>query len=488
MTEDIEIPKEHVPIKMQINYGLGSFANNLLNGFVFANITFFYNQKLGLDASLLGIAWLLFGIWNTINDPIASYLIDNTRTKIGRRIPYIRYGSFLYGLTFIFCWFPLIEPGNQIGLFFNFFLVLFLLDTMFTFVGACFFSLPNEIALTAEGRAKLSIFGTIFNFFSTGLTLILPIMLLTNQKGIHPWFYPTIILIGVGCTLILFFSSFGIKENMFAQLQPHEGFIEGLKLTLKNKPFWIFMIPGFCIALIMPVISTGILYYVDYVIPGQNLEFFILTLISGVIIGMVINVMKIEKLGPKKTIIIAFLILMCGFFSLFFLGWNAVIASIPFFIIGFGLAGSLVSYPVIMGDIIDNDELITGKRREAIYGGVNAIVTKPAISLANYLYLFVIKFFGFIDPKVSNGEVIKQAQPYTALIGIMFAICIIPSIGLLISVIALKWYPLDGPEWLEKKRFIIELHEKKEKEYVKKLLEVGKLRIKQKEAKKKRKK
>ncbi|MHA1149068.1 MAG: MFS transporter [Promethearchaeota archaeon] len=478
MVEECILPKEDIPLSVQLSYGWGSFANNLLNAFVFANITFYYNQKLGADAFLLGIAWLLFGIWNTLNDPIVSYFVDNTRTKIGRRIPYIRYGSIFYGLTFIFCWFPIAQPGDQVGLFLNFLLVLFLLDTMFSLVGVCFFSLPNEIALTADGRARLSIFGVLFGFFSTAIVLILPIMLLANQTGIHPLFHPTMVLIGIGGAIILFLSSFGMKENLFAQMQEHEGFIEGLKLTLKNKPFWLFMVPAFCITLVTPVISTGILYYIDYVIVGQPLEFIIILLIIGIVVGMTLNLTKIGKWGAKKTMTLAFLVLTCSMIGLFFLGWNVMSAMFAFFFLGIGLAGALVALPVIMGDTIDNDELITGKRREAVYGGVNAIVTKPAISLANFLFLFVVRVFQFVDPITKGDEVIKQPQPDIALVGIMFAICIIPAIGLAISTIAMRWYPLDGHEWEEKKRYLMELHEQKEREYVRRLAEEGKIKVK----------
>ena len=161
MDEIVQIPEEYVSTSSKINLSLGVLANSLLNGFVFANLTFFYQIKLGLSSELLGIGWLIFAIWNTLNDPLASYLIDNTRTKLGRRIPYIRYGSFLYGLAFIFCWFPIAPLNNELALFFNFIAALFLLDTMFTFVGACYFSLPNEIAVTAKQRASISFYNAI---------------------------------------------------------------------------------------------------------------------------------------------------------------------------------------------------------------------------------------------------------------------------------------------------------------------------------------
>jgi len=472
MNDYIEMPEEYVSVKTKLNLSIGGLANGLLNGLVFGNLTFFYQVKLGADAGLLAIGWLIFAIWNTLNDPIVSYFVDNTRTKIGRRIPYIRFGSIFYGLAFIFCWFPISPLDNEIGLFLNFLAALFLLDTMFTIVGVCFFSLPNEIAVTAKQRASLGVYSAVVGFINLVLGLVIPIILLTGQEGIHPLFAPVIILIGLGCSLILFVTSFGIKENMFAQLQEHEGFIEGLRLTLKNKPFWIFMIPAFLIGIVMPIFSTGILYYIDYIISGQTPIFVLLAILIGIVLGMVLNLKKIAIWQPKKTMIINSLLIATGFTILFFVGSNAILAAIPFLIVGIGYAGGMVAIPVLMGDAIDNDELITGKRREAIYGGVNAIVTKPAISIANFIFLAVIAAFGFVVP---TGVI--QPQTDMALIGLLFAFCIIPALLLLLTALGLRWYPLDGPEWREKKRHIMELHEKKEKEYHQSLSENKKSKI-----------
>jgi len=472
MNENVELPEESVSVKTKLSFSIGGLANGLLNGLVFGNLTFFYQVKLGANPVLLGIGWLIFAIWNTVNDPIVSYFVDNTRTKIGRRIPYIRYGSIFYGLVFIFCWFPISPLDNEIGLFINFLAALFLLDTMFTIVGVCFFSLPNEIAVTAKQRASLGVYSAVVGFINLVLGLLIPIILLTGQEGIHPLFVPVIIIIGLGGSLILFVSSFGFKENMFAQLQEHEGFIEGLRLTLKNKPFWIFMIPAFLLGITLPIFSTGILYYINYNISGQTPIFVLLGLVIGIVVGMVLNLKKIAIWQPKKTMIINMFLTAAGFAILFFVGSNAILAAIPFLIIGIGYAGGMVASPVLMGDAIDNDELITGKRREAIYGGVNAIVTKPAISIANFIFLSVIAAFGFKDPV----DVILP-QTNKALIGLLYAFCIIPALLLAFAALGLKLYPLDGPEWLDKKRHIMKLHEEKEKEYLQSLSEKKKLKL-----------
>ncbi len=120
-----------------------------------------------------------------------------------------------------------------------------------------------------------------------------------------------------------------------------------------------------------------------------------------------------------------------------------------------------------MGDVIDNDEIITGKRREAIYGGINAVMTKPAVSIANSSFLAIIGAFGFVVPIIINGVDVKQPQSSEALTGILVAFCIFPSIFLITSALILLRYPLDGHKRLQKKNFVMELHEKKEKEYLK---------------------
>ena len=84
-----------------------------------------YLVTTGLGMGLIGIAWIIFGVWNAINDPIFGVLEERTRTKIGRRIPYIRYGSFFFGLFFILSWFPFFG-ASQTALFLNFIVVLFL--------------------------------------------------------------------------------------------------------------------------------------------------------------------------------------------------------------------------------------------------------------------------------------------------------------------------------------------------------------------------
>jgi GPH family glycoside/pentoside/hexuronide:cation symporter len=117
---------------------------------------------------------------------------------------------------------------------------------------------------------------------------------------------------------------------------------------------------------------------------------------------------------------------------------------------------------------MDYDELQTGKRRETTYAGMNALLTKPAISIANALFLLIISGFGFDNTQAVQSE--------SAILGILLGYSLLPGISFIISAIALwKLYNLDGEDWIEKKVELGKVRLRKEREYIERLQREGKI-------------
>ncbi|MFX1234480.1 MAG: MFS transporter, partial [Promethearchaeota archaeon] len=167
----------------------------------------------------------------------------------------------------------------------------------------------------------------------------------------------------------------------------------------------------------------------------------------------------ISKYGVKKTFILAMLWSGLSFLLTFFIGWNLFSAMIGFILIGIGISGYMLSNQIVIADIVDYDEVRTGKRRETTYSGINALLTKPAISVANWLFLVIIGVSGFEPEQIT--------QDFLAQLGIMVGFYLIPSIFLVLGAVLMFLYPLDGPEWLSKKNDLIKIHKEKELDYVK---------------------
>lgn len=471
---------ETVPMKSKVAYGLGTAGCGIMSGIPYAILSFFYNTKLGLDETYIAIGWIIFGVWNAINDPLFGFISDNTRSKLGRRIPYLRYLSFIYTLSFIACWYPLGNLSNQLVLFINFLVVLVVVDTFFSITGLCYFCLPCEMALTSKNRASIGLVGSLFNVIAVIIVFVVPIVLLTgDDTAINPLFRPVMIILGIISGFLIFGSSYFIKENKFAQLQETESVFKGFRELIKNKAFFYFEIANFALTLLTTIIQTGILYYIDYVVqldidavmanPDPNYIFMVVSLLTFLVVGMFFVLKKIDVYGPRKIALFTFTSTTIGFIAFFFTGRSLFGSFIPLVFMIVGAIGGMIVMPVLIGDLTDNDELITGRRREGLYAGVNALITKPAISIANWAFLGLIPLFGFQSPTVQDGIITKFTQSDLAITGILFAFTILPAIFTFMAVLGLRKYPLDGPEWVEKKRHIKKLHDEKERAYLEKV-------------------
>lgn len=463
--------EEKLPLSQKVNYSLANVSLNTLNGIIMTGMTFFYIAILGLDPIKAGNAWLIFGIWNAINDPILGNLQDRTRTKHGRRMPYLRYGSFAYSILFILCWYPIGDTGNQTVLFYNLLLALCAFDTLFTMLGVIIYPLPAEIAIKSSNRSTLMLWSNIIGGLFGLVTSVLTSMLLldsdsTSIDSLHPWFRPVMIIIGVSMGIMMFITSFFLKENLYTTEEEPLGFFKSFVVTFKNCPFIVYEIGVFLVLIAQTMLTTGLLYYMDDVLQIEGILVtipYVLLALSQVAFSILVNNM-IKKYGLKKVLIIGVIWLIFSLLMMFGIGWWYIGAIFGLIFASLGIAAvSLTSSPMF-ADIIDYDELkISGKRREASYSGIQAFLTKFCISIGNWLFLLIIKYSGYISDPLYIGP-----QPFSARLGIMVSMFIVPGIIATFTLFIMRFYKLDGPEWNIQKTHLAEIHLQKEMEFLEK--------------------
>ena len=91
--------------KYKFMWGLAALGTTLISGIYGALLPIFYQDYLGLTARWIGLASIIYAVWNAINDPLFGYITDSTRSKRGRCIPYMRFTAPFLALTFILLWF-----------------------------------------------------------------------------------------------------------------------------------------------------------------------------------------------------------------------------------------------------------------------------------------------------------------------------------------------------------------------------------------------
>jgi len=329
--------------------------------------------------------------------------------------------------------------------------------------------MPAEMVVSSKARANLMVYGSIFSALGFLISIILPVLLLTGSKSttIDPTFLITMIIIGIFCASVLFICSFYLKENEYTQLEEPLGIIDGLKETFKNKSFLIFEAHNFSFLLAQTILTTAVFYYIDFVLQlGGILAMLPLLLFFLMVFIFTYSFSKlVYKFGLKKVNIFSLVLSSLGFIILFLIGRTLLTAIIAFIVVGIGFSGIFLTSQAIFAETIDNDEIRTKKRRETSYSGINALITKPAISIANYLFLAVISFYGF--------QRYSEIQTESGQMGIMIGFAILPAIFIFLSALAMKFFPLDGPEWAKKKLELKKTHDEKEKAYLTYLKEKG---------------
>ena len=454
------LKEERIPLKSRIwvSAGDGSmgFLQNLVGG---GALTYYFTRVMGLGADKASLVWLIFGIWNAVNDPLIGYIADRTKSNIGRRKPYIRYGAPILALGFILFWVPL--PVGQWALFTQFLLGLFIYDTLYTAIASALYLMPFEMAVSNKARSSVFIWKIIFMAFSTGLPLVV-VPMIQPGPGDDATRY-RIILVGIGLALsaIIFLSTWFYDEKHYVQDEQQPGLITSIVESFKNFSFIIFLVSSFTVIYCQTGLMQGVLYYFDELkVPGLPIY---IALAVGIVAGVFLWVNLRERLGVKRCLLAWLAIFAAGCLVMLLFGRGVVGAAISFLCIGIGFAGGMYLIPIMNGDVIDNDEVRTGLRREGMYAGINSLVTKPAISLAQAAFLTIITRFGY-DQALAKG-----AQSASAQSGILVGWMLIPSVLLVISFVATLWYPLAGKAWEDTKHRLAAVHAEKEKAYLEKL-------------------
>ena len=453
---------DNVPMKSKLSFGFLYFAHSILSGLGSGPITYYYNVELGLSEFLVGLAWILFIAWNSINDPLFGFIEDRTKSKkYGRRTPYLRFGAPVYAIVFIMIWFPLADVNNDIMLFIYYLFILFAFDTMFTITGLITYSMPAEMAVSSRARSGIMIFASIFSGAGLLVTFLLPTLLLTGESA-PPLevFQITMVIIGIVCGIVIFLGSYFIKENRYTQLEEPLSFWKSLTETLKNKPFLIFEASVFFFIIAQYILTTGVFYYIDFVLKmGGILSMLPIAIFFLVIFGFTVVYNRLLGKYELKHVYIGILYLTSiSFYFFFLIGWNFFSAIIGMILLGIGFSGYYMTGQMVIADTIDYDEIRTGKRRETSYSGVNALITKPAVSIGPWIFLTFISVFGF-DNKAPT-------QTLSAQIGIMLAFTILPAVLILISAFIIHFFPLSGQKWKEQKLEIQKVHAEKERKYL----------------------
>ncbi|TFG26420.1 MAG: MFS transporter [Promethearchaeota archaeon] len=436
------------------SFGMGSFAQWFINSAFNVWVFTFYFTAVGLPVTYIMLAYIVWTVWNAFNDPLLGYISDRTRTKWGRRKPFIVLGTIAVLIIEVILWLP---PTDSHFITFIYLLIMLILyDTFYTQI-TFFDSLFPEMFISVKERAEvntikqiLATVGLIFAFLIPGIF----IGDLTRKEGYLINGIVTSIIIGISLLIAI---KWGIKEREEFKLDHKQefGYFQGLKYAFKNKGFVLYTIMFFLYEYILLTLATTIPLYALHVLGVTDT--FLISLLLGVnfIAGVltVIIWMKLDvKLGSRKAYMIAVIVSIIAFIPFLFIA-TFTMALIFMIFSGIGMGGMLYFIYLIVADPIDNDELETGIRREGTFFGITNFFMRLSMILSIVTVSLVFSSTGW--------ESYTPNPRADVIFGLKALIVIFPGIAMVVTLILLYFYPYTKERVAEMKSQLAELHAKK---------------------------
>ncbi len=458
---------EPLPLRNKLGVSLFQIGSTLLRQMFLVGLLIFYREQLLLSEVYIIYAFALYALWNAINDPLFGILSDKTKTKWGRRRPYLWIFTPIQALAFLLLWIsPSTAEIGQVGVFIWLLVGLLLFDTALTATTIVWSAVLPELTMIPKDRAELAFYATIFAMIAAIVVMFIPDVFL--NAGTEGRF--TIILILIIIQLVTMgISSYFAKERLVFQEDESLGVVDAIKYTIKNKSFLVTTSMCFLTTFNNTVFYGVIFFYLYYVHPGTDLGplmiFVILEVVIGLIIGTIYAIYNIKKKGLKPAILRGLLFYAAGFFMIGLL--PGIFGLLGFVVVGLGVFSSQSLVGTALADVSDEDEVITGRRREAAIYGTNALFTKPAESVGTSFIAFMLLAFHYQEP--IGG--VQQVQSSLAILGLLITLGIIPGIVAVLAFLVFRLFPLKGEYLKEIKTKMNEMHEEKLKQFIKKRTE-----------------
>ena len=401
-------PTKRTSTKQKFLWGLGGFAENLANNALQTLAYPIFAVGMGISPLWIGISQSASRVVEIITDPIMGNMTDNTRSRWGRRRPWIFIGAILMSVMFTSVWFtPRYQPGAYWPIIYLI-LMTSLFYSAFTLWNIPFSGLGLELETDYEERTKLMIFRVAPSFI-VGI-LIGSLYKLTLMKNV--WHGDEVVGARWVCSIVAVLMLItGIIPAIFCRerfVQPahHEklNMWRSMALTFKDRSFLLLMGSAFFVFVglffMLPMLTYVSLYHSCqgdkqlmasvgmWTGPVQTTT----QLLSMFVIGYV------GKFFDKKVVLIGGLVIgILGYLSSWFLFTpvHPYLTIFPPVIINIGLCACWVLNGSFNCDICDYDELKTGRRREGMYSAVFAFLTKLAIAFVMTISSLVLVKLGF---------------------------------------------------------------------------------------------
>ena len=441
----MESKSEKLTFWQKLGYGVGDFygggAGTLISFFYLVFLT----DVIRISPGLAGTVILISKIYDSITDPFEGVLSDRTRTKLGRRRPYLLAGIPLVFLSFFAMFYPVTYESETARFVYVIASYLFY-STIISIVLLNYSALQAELTLDYNERTSLATFRIFFSTVSSILCALLPLEIVKAFPDVRTGWIVTAVVFGLIFALP-FIATVSITRERKELKNPPRPF------HWKQAFVEPFQVRTFVYVLIMYVTAftafdatqSIVVYYIkSFLGRGEEVSFVLGTLLIAQVISLPIFQYLSKRTSKSRTYIMgAVIFVVVMFFSFLFTPTSPAAALYIFAaLVGIGSGGVVIMIYAIFPDIPDVDELRSGERREGTYSALTTFTRKLSSALAVFAVAQVLQIAGYIPPMEQAGKLIEATQTPTFINALRLFFVFIPVAFISFGIFFAARFPL----------------------------------------------
>jgi GPH family glycoside/pentoside/hexuronide:cation symporter len=429
--------QKRLPVITKLIYGFGDSGFSLTSTIIAVYFAIFLTDVIGISPGTAAIAIFIGRTWDYVNDPLVGHLSDRTRSRWGRRRPFLLFGALPFAVFFILMWLrPPFESPVLLAAYYAVAYVLF--ESAATFAYMPYFALTPELTSNYDERTSLTTYRMFFSILGSLVAFTLPMMIIGSlTPGNSSNVTKMGAIFGFVSAIPLLFVFFFTRERKEYTEQSQPKILESIKAAFKNRPF-VFSAGIFLLTWVsIDILQVSLLYFIKYIVirePQSDL------IMASIFVSAMLVLPFWEWVSHKWNKRIAYGVGI-AFWAVVQILLITLNSGTPMSLIltlcilaGIGVSAAHVLPWSIIPDAVEWDEYHTGKRHEGMFYSLVMLSNKVASSIAIPLVLLVLQATGY-QPN-------SAIQPPSAMLGIRLAIGPIPALLLIGGILFAIFYPL----------------------------------------------
>lgn len=429
---------EKLSLGTKLGFGVGDLGGNLFFTIVGFYLLFYLTEVAGLTAALAGTALMIGKIWDAVSDPLVGYISDRTHTRLGRRRPYMLWGSFALLLLMVVAFSVPRLPG--IWTFIYVVIAYCLVNTAWTLVNIPYGALTPELTKDFHERTTLNgyrmSFAVVGTFIGAGAVLPLVGLFGTGNTDPRGW---TMMALVMGAVMLVsgLITVIVVRERYQRTTSVPERVMGSYIEVLGLHAFRTVLIPWSLHVTGINIIQASLLYYFAVIFGSQEgFQVALPILLAAAILFIPVWVLISRRIGKKISYNSGMLLFGLAVIAFFFLGHRMPIefSYVLMGVAGVGFATHYVMPFAMIPDVVEYDAIKNGKRREGVFYGLWTFMSKIGQALGIGLNGLLLTLAGYQEGAASQSE--------EAVFVIRLLIGPIPAFFFLAAIVVLLGYPI----------------------------------------------